>query len=478
MAYLSPDVGVNFRVNGLDQVRRGLKLVKDDAEPTGRQWGTASRQIAGGLEQIARTGKVTGESLKSIISNGAEMAFMFGAGGPIVAAIGITGVAIYQGITGRMKEAREEARRFQEEIAGVRRAGNLMGAGDISQRLFSGDRFAVQQEGESARAFEARQLGVLGIQRKISGLNATYQSGVDPRTGELLASAIKAKQEIKEWTPILEEYTKKHQQAAAAVDELAAAEGRRALTASRMALAGIRPGATGILSNQQIGGPGGYSRFLGDILSGQTGTPFAYGPVRGAANLMGTGSPATNAMVENMKAVGEMAGRGFVDTLASTIEAGISKAFEKGANIGGIFAAMGQAALSGIGSVMVQIGRATLASFAFIESIKNAIMALNPAVGVAASLGLIALGAVLQGAGGRMGTNAAGGGGGYGSAYGSGAGYGSTVIDRGIIDPTRGAGVTARSSNVYSVTIIGPNDPKAKREFQELLRYADTRGNT
>jgi hypothetical protein len=74
-------VDVTFRATGVDGVRRGLKLIGGDAELTHQRVGGAARQIAGGVEAIARTGKASGEALKQIISQGAEMAFMFGAGG-------------------------------------------------------------------------------------------------------------------------------------------------------------------------------------------------------------------------------------------------------------------------------------------------------------------------------------------------------------------------------------------------------------
>lgn len=469
---LTPDVGVNFKVHGLDQVQRGLRIVKDEAEPTSRRWGTASRQIAGGLEQVARQGKLTGESLKSIISNGAEMAFMFGAGGPIVAALAITGVAIFENITGNIKKAREETVRFQETIAGFRRSGNLAGASDAAQQLFSGDRFAVRGADEDARTFEARQLGILGIRSKIAGL--------PQGPGGLFSAGSKEQDEVRKWNAILSDYTSRHKLAIAAVNELAAAEGNRLAVLRALFLGDLKATPTGVLSSQQIGGPGGLTRFLDEIVTAKgrgKGGDLSGIAVRGAARP--ENSPASQAMVESMKSVGEMAGRGFVDTLASTIEAGMVKVFEKGATIGGVFAAMGQAALGGIGSMLSQIGRATLASFAIIEKIKTAFMTLNPVVGIAASLGLIALGAALQGAGARVGANSGGrGGGGYGGggAYSSSAGYGGSIVDRGVIDPTRGSGVNARSANNYSFTIIGTNDPKAQSDILKMITQAERRG--
>lgn len=481
-APVGPEVGVYFRPYGMEGVGRSLRLVRDEAEPTARKWGAASRQMAGGLEAIARQGKVTGESLKAIATQGAEMAFMFGAAGPIVGAIAITGIAIYEHITGNIKKARDEARQFQTEIQGLRRAGNLTGAGELSQRLFSGDRFSVQGENESAREFEARQLGVLGIRGKIAGLRGTVAGGVDPRTGEMLESAVKAQQLIKEWGPILEQYERRASAAARAVDELATAEGKRVAAGARVALADFErmgfKGRPGPYNPYIIGAEGGPTRFLDEIFAGRQRSPMDFAIKTRAPNLMGTASPATQSMVDGMKAAAELAGRGFVDTLASTIEAGVSRIFQKGATIGNVFAAIGQTALSGLGSVAVQIGRSALTHFKFVEKIGMAIAKWNPALGAAAAIGLIAFGSGLIGAGSRMGANAAGGGGGasYG-AYGAAGGFGSTVIDRGVIDPTRNAsGVSPRQSITNHIVVIGPNDPIAQRQLQELLRNGSMRG--
>jgi hypothetical protein len=478
----TPDVGVNFRVHGLDQVQRGLKIVKDEAAPTGRQWGTASRQIAGGLEQVARTGKITGESLKSVISNAAEMAFMFGAGGPIVAALGITGVAIYERLTRNFEEASEKARAFRRELAEVARGGSGTDAKEFVSRLRSGDPFAAiegKRKDESDMDFLMRSRGIAGLSARQSSLTASerFTASQDPQKDNTVGMRlISIRKQLAEVTERL------------ATEEARLADAMR-LTGASIAAQAALDQTTGQGSSTERDAAL-RAMGLGPSLM-RNANPLARTVVFGGAHGTGAGglgsdlsgkgrpegSPMATAMVDGMKAIGEIAGRGFVDTFASTIEAGITKAFEKGATLGGVFAAIGQAALGGIGSMISQIGRATLASFAIIENIKQAFMTLNPVVGVAASLGLIALGAVLQGAGGRMSANAGGGGGGnYSGGYAASAGYGASIIDRGIIDPTNGKGVNGRSGNQYNFTVIGTNDPRVKREIIELIDGAERRG--
>lgn len=75
-----------------------------------------------------------------------------------------------------------------------------------------------------------------------------------------------------------------------------------------------------------------------------------------------------------------------------------------------------------------------------------------------------------------LGGGAAGsGGGGYG-----GTGYNNTSeeITRVRLMPgwAQGASITERSSNQYSFTVIGANDPKAQRDIADLVRNAERRG--
>lgn len=472
----NPKVSVEFDATGLDKVRGGLRLVNDAANTTSRQWGMASRQIAGGLEQIARSGKVTGESLKQIVSQGAEMAFMFGAGGPIVAAMGIVGVAIYEHITNNIKAAREEAEKTANSIRAMVDAGDKAG---IYKQMSSVYRGTPGQNFEDGIASLESQAATLEARRlKIDPNNfGRDHKGFASESQRALAA------EIARVNGLLTAQKNLFLQLRMAYNAPMPWQGTGeipGMTSSASAPGGATSSkSTSALVNRYlIGAPGGPGRFLNEIL-GSKSSLHGQDPLNVAIH--GKGRPQdsamTVAMVEGMKLAGEIAGNGFVDTLASSIEAGMARVFQKGANIGSVFAAIGQTALSGLGSIAVAIGRQFLTTFKFIDVMVTALKRLTPAIGVGAAIGLIAFGSAMQGAGNRMGANAGGfGGGGYGGGYSASAGYGSTVIDRGIIDPTRGAGVAARSANNYNVTIIGPNDPVAQRAIQELIYNAERRG--
>jgi hypothetical protein len=104
---------------------------------------------------------------------------------------------------------------------------------------------------------------------------------------------------------------------------------------------------------------------------------------------------------------------------------------------------------------------------------------MNPATGIAASLALIALGGALKGA-----ARSAFGGGGAGGVGGGGGGYSAPALASTMTMPAAFYGPTSAGSantieriNPIAVTIIGPNDPTAQRQMQELIRNADRRGN-
>lgn len=484
----NPEVKVKFTADGIEGVRRGLKLVRDDAGPTGQQWGNASRQIAFGLENIARQGKVTGESLKQIISQGSNMAFAFGPQGAIVAGIVTVGVAIYEHITGKMKEAREEIRSFNEDIANLLRTNNLTGAGDLAQRMYSGDRFASPGKDESAADFQARQLGQLGLQGLIASKRADRDAAlarykvVVPLTDKTqqqwdemknLGKTIEGLNgELDVLTPLLEKYTDQATKAKEALDKLSAAEGKRVSVGAKLAqeqfnkeyAALTAPGGKDIRVTE-LGLPG-------FTMGAKFGKPQDYDfarSLRKVPNLLET--DAGKGMIDQAKQIGNA----FADTLADSIASGMQRAFAKGAGLSDVFGAIAQSALSGLGSISVQIGKAALAQMAFIKTIAEAIASWNPALGIAAAIGLIAFGSALQGAGGRIG--GAGGGYGGGGGYGSSGGYGSQVIDRGIIDPTRGAAnLTAKAPVNNYFNVIGERDPVAIRSLQRMLANGKERG--
>jgi len=166
------------------------------------------------------------------------------------------------------------------------------------------------------------------------------------------------------------------------------------------------------------------------------------------------------------------------NSLVGGIVGGIEQAIASG-NIGDGFKALTSMLLAGIGDAMIKFGTSTAAFSQFMAKIQAALITLNPAAGLAASLALIGVGAALKGAArGMFGGQGGGAAGSISSFGGNLGGFASNLPTQQIIfgqtSATTAAGMTPRQS--VNVTVIGPNDPSAQRSIQELITKANSRG--
>jgi hypothetical protein len=171
--------------------------------------------------------------------------------------------------------------------------------------------------------------------------------------------------------------------------------------------------------------------------------------------------------------------------LNQILGAGIANAFQaltaRGGNIGDAFKALGQTILAGLGDMLIQLGTSLLPVAALLAKVRAALLSLNPAAMVAAAVGLIAIGGMMKGAASRLtptgqGAPVTAGGFGY-----TGMGGGGGITLPGVTYmPTAAGGMGSRvmAANPVNVTIIGPNDPTAQRQMQELIQNANRRGQT
>jgi hypothetical protein len=168
------------------------------------------------------------------------------------------------------------------------------------------------------------------------------------------------------------------------------------------------------------------------------------------------------------------------DTLGNALADGIQTAIEQ-KSIGAGFKAMTQTLLRGLGDMMIQFGKASLVASTIMDGIFKALAKALPGGAIVASLAMIAAGAALKGAAGA----AFGGGGGRGGmqgmsmpAFSTAMGGGSMGLATQFYGPTAaGSASTIERVNPVNVTIIGPNDPAAQRQMQELVRNAQRRGS-
>lgn len=165
-------------------------------------------------------------------------------------------------------------------------------------------------------------------------------------------------------------------------------------------------------------------------------------------------------------------------TLADALATGIETAIQS-KSIGAGFKALSQTLLRGLGDMMINFGKSALIAAKFMDGIFKALSNALPGGAIVASLAMIAAGAALKGAAGA----AFGGGNGgvtgnYSVPFAAVSGMGGTsALPSLTYGPTMaGRGNTITQTTPFNVTIIGPNDPSAQRQMQELMRNAQRRG--
>jgi hypothetical protein len=165
------------------------------------------------------------------------------------------------------------------------------------------------------------------------------------------------------------------------------------------------------------------------------------------------------------------------DGIGDGIAAGFERGFATG-RIGEGFKSLAGTMLSGLGSAMIQFGKASLALSELMDGLIASFASLIPGGAKARAIAMIALGASLKG----VASAAFGGmGGGRGMAMTPMTQFGipmtntgPTQLIFGATSATTAAGMTPRQA--INVTLIGPNDPTAQRAMQELMRNANQRG--
>ena len=163
---------------------------------------------------------------------------------------------------------------------------------------------------------------------------------------------------------------------------------------------------------------------------------------------------------------GEAIGNTLVDSLANGIEQAVASE-----RLGEGFKALGATLLAGLGDAMMSFGKASAVFATFMDDIMKAFSNLLPGGALAKSLALIGIGAALKGAArGMFGGGGGGGGFGGGGLALAGGGRMNDTFTRVTYGPTNAnvaAGMEPRGAT--NITVIGPNDPQAQRQIQELI---------
>lgn len=501
-------VEVQYRATGVEAVKRSGQDVGRNAEQMSQKFGGAARQMSGALEMMARQGKVTGESMKMVAQQGAEMAFMFGKAGPIAGAIAILGVAMFSFWDRTRREMAETARKGIEELEKMAASADLVGVSRRQQHLFSGNPYAMRRDDESDAEFLARSGGLQAVRRRRAQLRGEI--------GEPMARLIDAGRDLlvrgkaKEYKELLKaerELSVLHEQGKAVLKTVTELTGRQAANAQEIAKNEKR---TADATREQAANralalkvaveglkdlPGASSHLQSDVVTMfrlQGATP---GARRGMVTRRATTAPIvpegagqSGASLIGKSEFGKQANAfltDVVDPMAATLRGGIAatigaavgdgfRAAFSGEGLGATFQAFGNAVLAGIGGIMQQMGAVWLEYGLAMSSLTAGLF--NP---MTSGPTAIAIGALLVGLGAALG--ALGGKGGRGGRASSASVSAATgVIDRGMINPANplnGAQhVTPTAPVTVNATILSPNDPTWQRQLSDSIALAQRRG--
>lgn len=448
----------------------------------------ATQGVARGFEMVARTGALTGRSLDAVLSNVSQLALGFGSTGLLIGAIGIGTAAIVEMFNRTRKELEKTQTEFSQRLVEMGRASNLIGLegrfGTATQ-LKSGDPF-MRTLGRKAFPqlndveFLKQSGGIEGLTAERNRLNTVLASGSMFRQGS--KDGDRLRDVTKALTEAQTEYNNALKIGQMVQDKITAEDeaGRRLKAAQDLAEAEKKADAEReqrerYLAKANLGKQfdDATLRALGVQTSqyyGQAGAKIEHKGLVTAAKLVPTPDEKdAKDTIAQWQKYADQVGRGIANTIGDAIGAGFEALFEKGGSLKNGFKALTGTLLAGLGDMFEQAGKQALLGLSFIKTIVDSIATMNPAVGIAAAVGLIALGAALKGAGGRVSASASGGGG--GSANYSSPSLGGTIIvnPRGASGTSSVAGMEARPSNNFYVSLFGKDDPRAQRELLEMI---------
>jgi hypothetical protein len=462
--------GVESRVARTGGAVSGLAAGADNM---GRRFGQATLQMAGGLEIMARTGTVMGEGLRSVVSQGSNIAFMFGTAGPIVGAIGIAGMAIVDLFANARKQIEETERQAKETLDRMQDAGDFASMNARARDVMFGTPSKDFKDGIDYLQSHVPQLeaSLNAAQRRLgTGFLDLVKGAITGGAAGVAGSDFTIVQALK-------------QQFAAEKAQLDALKKERDDILRRMLAPDTRPrlDARGLpitTTAQRVGDmpildtPGIVGTGFDSALDVRNLLPKRFHdelvvPVR--LHFEGEDDAATQAfqgLEERFKNYGETLSTTFADALAAGVEGG--------------FGDFGKTLLSGLGSFFIETGKAILKFSALMMKLFAAIKAsplLAGPVGIVIGAGLIALGASLRGAASdAAGSSLGGHSGGY-SQSSAAAGNDVTRYTLPAAGPSQyGGSISPVSPTQVTNIYYGIDDPKGQRAIVRMYDNGKRRG--
>lgn len=196
----------------IKELRGELKGLKSEAAGAataggtiGNRYGSAAIGISSAAENMARLGKVTGESAKMMLNQSAQVAFAFGPTGMIVGAVAITTLAIAEMFGRAKKEAKDAADEAEKAFLDLAHSGSLANVTSQMRMLYGGDPDAKPEQ----RAKDPKLLGISELRRRRQNLTGFLaDKGAPAFTKEMAAALDELEKKYAELVPLAEKFTK------------------------------------------------------------------------------------------------------------------------------------------------------------------------------------------------------------------------------------------------------------------------------
>lgn len=479
-------LSLKFQTEGFDDVFRKLddvdskgKRVAQTAESSGVSVERIGHKAAGVAIALSGMGEVGVSAMEKVAHGATNIAFMFGAAGPIVGAAAIAGVAIFNIFDRARKEMEATDKKARDLLRGL----SLDTGVSTLSSLYGGDPYAKKGTPE--------QLGIAAAKARLNAIPVTMEDITDPATGMTVGRAVAANKERDDLLAFLKEAEPLYARVMERTKALAAAEVERGQNLIQLAederlaklaqdayippvTAGKMPGISDVSSETSV-----YSTrpdtLAVDAEKRKLAIANQLDPVKARAKV--TIDQATLDIAEKMKEVqdemGSIIQTGFAETLGNAIYNGFAAAFS-GKGISGLLKSFAKTILAGIGQTFTQLGMVYLQYGVLMQGLASFLPDPFTAgwAGIAIGAALVAMGAALGAVG-------------QGKSAGSTGGYSAPSYSSNSDQVTRirlmpgwatESGVTERSPNNFNFTVIGQNDPQAQREIAGLVRNAERRG--
>lgn len=468
---------------------RNAALKQSEAFTISARQGAKAATVIGALGDASASASIGAGALSTkLMQLGSTIGLTFGAASVAVTAVVVLGATFARVFSGIREETQktvdlitESTRRMIDAVNEVSRAG-LEGQREALRALREGQQFVgapgadLTPGGLASRGLDRLRREQAAIEKQIAQRQQIVD-GLNERVRRR-GGAIATEQELaaRRALPRLKEQQEAYARIVTELERIEATTLRLIAESERVEAAGLTVPGVGGLPGASTGATVAGSRFDEIVKNAQQQISQRF-----ISRLAGFAKDSQEA-----RALQAAMALSIQDTLAEGVTQGIIDGFTLGieraiasGNIGEGFKAMTAQMLAGIGNAMIQFGSQSVIFGTLMERVKNALASLNGVAAIGAGVALIAGGAALKGVASRMfdGKGGAGGRGGFGSGSGGIGGLGTENVTRIVFGPTAAgvaAGMTPRAFNHF--TIIGPNDPTAQRQLEEMITKATKRG--